>query len=97
MKFRLLGEDGLPIPDAEAEALDAWLAVFYEEQTADGTPVDPGDTVPDSGDTFRYDADDDLFIFNLGTKDSSWVADYTYGVAIVIDGRRVADVFFALR
>lgn len=97
MKFRLLNLGGQVITDSEAEALTARLQVFYEAQWTEGEPVDPGDDPPDLGDEFRYDADDDLFIYNLSTKDPAWLADYTYGLEVLIDGIRAGEVFFSLR
>lgn len=44
-----------------------------------------------------YDAGDDLFIYNLSTKDSAWLPDYTYGLEVLIDGARVGEVYFSLR
>jgi hypothetical protein len=96
-KFRLLDGNGQVVPDAEAETLVAHLHVFYEEPCPQGEPTDPGDDVPDAGDQFRYDAADDLFIYNLGTKDPAWLANYTYGVEVLINGIKVGEVFFSLR
>ena len=97
VKFRLLGADGQVIPDAEAEALVATLQVFYEEPNDQGTPVDPGDAPPDIGDEFRYVAEDDLFIYNRSTKDAAWLADYTYGLEVLLDGVKAGEVYFSLR
>ncbi|MCJ7751676.1 MAG: hypothetical protein MUQ65_11385, partial [Armatimonadetes bacterium] len=97
VKFRLRDLAGNLIPDEEAGALTGTLQVFYEQPNDDGTPVDPGDAPPDIGDQFRYDADDDLFIFNLSTKSAAWVADFTYGLEILIDGVKVGEVYFSLR
>ncbi|HUU54640.1 MAG TPA: hypothetical protein VMY87_06955 [Armatimonadota bacterium] len=96
-KFRLLDSEGQVVPDAEAEALAPELVVFYQMLCAGGAPIDPGDSPPDAGNEFRYVADDDLFIFNLSTKDPAWVANWTYGLEVLIDGNKIGEVFFSLR
>lgn len=97
VKVRLLGGDGLPISDEAALGLNVRLQVFFEQPNSEGVPVDPGDNPPDLGDAFRYDAGDDLFIFNLSTKDPAWAADFTYGLEVLSSGFRVGEVFFSLR
>jgi Tol biopolymer transport system component len=97
VKFQLLDSEGQPISDEEAQGLVAELAVFYEEPCNQGDPIDPGDSPPDIGDQFRYDAEADLFIYNLSTKATVWYADYTYGLEVLIDGIKAAEVYFSLR
>ena len=97
VKFRLYGAQGELVPDEEAEALTARLEVFYDQPCSEGTPVDPGDSPSDPGDEFRYVAEDDLFIFNLSTKDAAWLAGYTYGLEILINDVKAGEVFFSLR
>jgi Tol biopolymer transport system component len=97
VKFQLLDSEGQLISDEEAQGLVAELAVFYEEPSNQGDPIDPGDNPGDVGDQFRYDADADLFIYNLSTKALVWYADYTYGLEVLINGIKAADVYFSLR
>jgi hypothetical protein len=97
VKFRLLDADGELVPDEAAEALVAELQVLYEVPCDQGTPTDPGDAEPDAGSEFRYVAEDDLFVYNLSTRGSAWLADYTYGLGVLIDGIPVGHVFFSLR
>jgi len=97
VKFQLLDSEGHLISDEEAQGLVAELAVFYQEPCNQGDPIDPGDAVPDTGDEFRYDAEADLFIYNLSTKAVVWYADYTYGLEVLIDGIKAAEVYFSLR
>jgi hypothetical protein len=97
VKFRLLDAEGQPVSDEIAQTLVAELRVFYEAPANQGVPIDPGDNPPDSGDQFRYDAEDDLFIFNLSTKDPAWLPNYTYGVDVLIDDVKTGEVFFSLR
>jgi hypothetical protein len=98
LKFQLLDQttDQL-VPDAEAQELRAGLQVFYEKPSASGTPIDPGDSPPDVGGEFRYDAAEHQFIYNLSTKDLAWAADYTYGLDLLISGLPAGQVFFSLR
>jgi hypothetical protein len=69
--------------------------VFYEQPCDDGTPTDPGDAPPHVGAEFRYEGG--MFHYNLSTKDPAWIADYTYGLEVLVDGARVGEVFFSLR
>lgn len=97
VKFQLFDEKGVLVSDDVANRLDVRLDVYYYEKGADGTPLDLGDSPSDSGDSFRYDADADQFIFNLGTKSSGWRSDYTYRIEIVIDGKALGEAYFSLR
>jgi hypothetical protein len=97
VKFRLHTPDGALISDSEAQALTADLNSFYAAPGCSGAPEDPGDDLPDTGGTFRYDAGDDLFIYNLSTKNPLWLANYTYRLEIAIDGMKVGEVFVGLR
>jgi hypothetical protein len=97
VKFQLHDAAGNLISDEEAATIVATLQVFYEEPNDQGTPIDPGEAVPDIGDQFRYDADNDQFIYNLSTKDPAWLADYNYGLEILLDGIKVAEIYFSLR
>jgi hypothetical protein len=96
-KFRLNGTDGQPLTDAQAAALRPQLQVFYERATAEGSPVETGENPPDVGAEFRYDANDDVFIYNLSTKDRAWLANYTYGLQVLIGGAKAGEVFFSLK
>jgi len=97
VKFRLLDAEGQLVSDEVAQTLVAELRVFYEMPCDQGVPIDPGDAPPDVGSTFRYDADDDLFIFNLSTKGLAWLPNYAYGVDVLIDDVKTGEVFFSLR
>lgn len=97
VKFQLFDEKGVLVSDDVAQKLDVRIEVYYYEKGADGTPIDLGDTPSDIGDSFRYDADADLFIFNLGTKSSGWLADYAYRIEIVINGKPLGEAYFSLR
>jgi hypothetical protein len=95
VKFRLLDAEGQAVPDEIAQGLVATLQVFYEAPCTDGTPVDPGNYPPDSGDAFRYEGG--MFHYNLSTQDPAWLANYTYGLEVLIDGSPVGEVYFSLR
>jgi hypothetical protein len=73
------------------------IRVFYEMPCDPGPPVDPGDASPDVGSTFRYDADDDLLIYNLSTQHPTWLPNYTYGLEVLVDDVKTGEVFFSLR
>jgi Tol biopolymer transport system component len=95
VKFRLHATSGQLLSDAEAELLKPQLQVFYEKPGSPGITVDPGDIVPDGGGEFRYEGH--MFIYNLSTKDPAWVANYTYGLDVLINGAKAGEVFFSLR
>jgi hypothetical protein len=95
VKFELLNGDGRRVPDAEAERMVAQLQVFYEVDTANGDPIDSGDYPPDEGAEFRYQGGQ--FHYNLSTKDRAWLAGYTYGLEVLVDGSVVGKVFFSLK
>lgn len=97
IKFQLRNADAQLVSDAQAQALDVTLDVYYDQPGAGGTPVDPGDNPPDLGDSFRYDADADQFIFNLGTKHAGWLPDYSYRVVILVSGSPIEEVYFSLK
>lgn len=97
VKFQLFDENRRLISDDLAQRLDVRIEVYYFERGADGTPVELDDTPSDIGDSFRYDAEADQFIFNLGTKSTGWLADYRYRIEIVIEGKPLGEAYFALR
>ncbi len=97
LKFRLLDAAGQPVSDALAQSMVAQLEVFYEKPDATGTPIDPGDFPPDVGGEFRYDVTEHQFIYNLSTKDAAWLANYTYGLDLLINGIKAGEVFFSLK
>jgi hypothetical protein len=51
----------------------------------------------DCGDQFRYDPADDLYIFNLSTKDSSFLDWYTYRLVATVDSGQILQVEFSLK
>jgi hypothetical protein len=95
VKFRLLDAAGQPVSDAMARAMVAQLEVFYEKPSATGTPTDPGDSLPDVDGVFRYQ--DGMFHYNLSTKNNAWLANYTYGLDLMINGIKAGEVFFSLK
>jgi hypothetical protein len=97
VKFRLRDAAGQLVSDAVAQTMVAQLQVFYEQPSAQGTPIDPGDAPPDIGGEFRYDSAEDQFIYNLSTKDPAWLANYTYGLDLLVNGIKAGEVFLSLR
>ena len=83
--------------DAQATALDIRLEIHFDLAGTTGVLVDPGDNPPDGGNTFRYDPDNDLFIFNLGTKNSTWEADFSYRATILVSETLTREAYFGLR
>jgi hypothetical protein len=51
----------------------------------------------DTGNTFRYSATDDLYIYNLSTKPASFRAPYTYQVVATLDDGSSYAVELALK
>ena len=93
VKFRIADAEGNPVPDALAT-----LAVYYLE---DGAPDGQADVIStaagDWGNQFRYDPDDDLYIFNLSTKDPSFFDWFTYRIVATLDGGQTLEVDFSLK
>jgi len=96
VKFDLLDENGDLVTDAAAELLDVRLGAYYDLPILGGTAVDPGDNPPDNGNEFRY-LGNGRFIFNLSTKHSDWIPDYSYRIVVEVDGEESGEAFFALR
>ena len=93
IKFRVADGAGNPVPDAVAV-----LDVYYLD---DGAPL--GEAIVASmaagevSDGFRYDADEDLYIYNLSTKDPSYLDYYTYTATIELNDGQTYSVNFALK
>jgi hypothetical protein len=92
IKFRI-GENGQPLPDATGT-----LTVYY---LADGAPQGEPEVVStaagDWGDQFRYSLDEDLYIFNLSTKDPSYLDYYTYLAEVALDDGTTHSIEFSLK
>jgi len=93
LKFSLSELDGSAVPEAVAT-----LTVYYLES---GAPTGEAEVVStaagDLGNQFRYDAGDDLYIFNLSTKDPSYVGYFTYLAQVALDDGSTHSVEFALK
>ena len=93
VKFRISDELGNPAPDAVCT-----LTIYYLENGApDGEAEVISTAAGDWGDQFRYDEDDDLFIFNLSTKDASFVDYFTYLAEVNLDDGTTQSVNFSLK
>jgi len=93
LKFRITDEVGNSVTDAIAT-----LVVNYGQNGApSGEPEVVSTAAGDGGDTFRYDAADDLYIFNLSTKDASYLDYYTYVAEVQLDDWETYSVDFSLK
>jgi parallel beta-helix repeat protein len=93
VKFRISDPDGMPVTDAYAT-----LAVYYLGTGAPaGEPEVESTAAGDWGNQFRYDADDDLYIFNLSTKDPAYLDWFTYELVVTLDDGQTHDVQFSLK
>ncbi len=93
IKFLLSDAAGKPVTDAIAR-----LTVSYVGDGAPpGEPAVVSTAAGDYGDLFRYNATDDLYIFNLSTKDASYLNYYTYQVNVTLDGEPGPSVDFSLK
>jgi len=95
VKFRLLDAAGQPVSDAMAQSMVAQLEVFYEKPSGGGAAIAPGDSPPDIDGVFRYQGG--MFHYNLSTKNAAWLANYTYGLDLLINGVKAGEVFFSLK
>ena len=92
IKFRI-ARTGQPVPSAVAT-----LEIFY---LVNGVPS--GDvqvvstTGADTGNLFRYSAGDDLYIFNLNTKNGGFVGQYTYLARVTLDDGTTHEIQFSLK
>jgi hypothetical protein len=90
VKFQLVAPDGSYVSDA--------VARLYVAQVTDevvGSYEEPDSTsAADTGNTFRYDAEADQYIFNLGTKGLSTG---TWVLQVVVNGLVEKEVLISLR
>ena len=93
IKFQISDELGDPVADAVCT-----LTIYY---LVSGAPSGEAEVVStaagDWGDQFRYDAEGDLYIFNLSTKDASFLGYYTYQAEAVLDDGSTHSVDFSLK
>ena len=93
IKFRIAGKDGTPVTDAVAA-----LVVYYLVDGAQaGEPEVVSTAAGDWGDRFRYDAAGDLYIYNLSTKDPSYLNYYTYQAVVTLEDGTTHSVDFSLK
>jgi len=90
VKFQLIAPDGSFITDAVARLYLAKVSsdVVGTFEEADSTGK------ADSGNTFRYDAESNQYIFNLGTKGLSTG---TWVIQVVVNGMVAKEVWISLR
>ena len=93
VKFKISDLDGNPVSDCLAT-----LEVFYWEQGAeDGLPQVVSYSNGDLGDTFRYDANNDNYIFNLSTKPWEYLGSMRYQIVVTLDDGQQFDICFSLK
>jgi VCBS repeat-containing protein len=92
IKFHI-AQAGQPVRDAVAT-----LSVYYlVEGVSSGEAQVVSTAAGDWGDRFRYDADSDLYIFNLNTRDPSYLGYYTYLAEVVMDDGTTHTIQFSLK
>jgi hypothetical protein len=93
IKFRISDQLGAPVTDAVCT-----LTIYY---LVSGAPSGEAEVVStaagDSGDQFRHGAGGDFYIFNLSTKDASFLGYYTYQAEAVLDDGSTHSVNFSLK
>lgn len=93
IKFQVSDELGNPVSDAVCT-----LTIYYLQSGAPSGEAEVVSTAAgDWGDQFRYDARDDLYIFNLSTKDASYLGYYTYQAEVTLDDGTTLSVDFSLK
>lgn len=93
VKFRIGDHQGMPVADAYAT-----LAVYYLGDGAPaGEPEVESTAAGDWGDQFRYSPEDDLYIFNLSTKDPAYIDWFTYELVVTLDDGQTYEVNFSLK
>jgi hypothetical protein len=93
IKFQISDELGNPVSDAVCT-----LIVYYLQSGAPSGEAEVVSTAAgDWDDQFRYDAGDDLYIFNLSTKDASYLDYYTYQAEVTLDDGTTHSVDFSLK
>ncbi len=93
IKFRIADESDGPVTDAVCT-----LTIYYLKSGAPSGEAEVVSTAAgDWGDQFRCGAGGDLYIFNLGTKDISFLKYYTYQAEAVLDDGSTHSVDFSLK
>lgn len=93
IKFRITDLDGNPAPDCYAT-----LSIYYYGIGGpQGLPEVVSTAAGNWGNQFRYDAHDDLYIFNLSTKASGFHAGWTYEAVVTLDDGQEFTTIFALK
>lgn len=93
VKFRITDLEGKPVSNCIAT-----LEVFYwTEGASEGTAQTVSYANGDTGDTFRYNALDDLYIFNLSTKPWEYLGNIRYQVVVTLDDGQKYDIYFSLK
>ncbi len=93
IKFRISDAAGSPVPEAGATL----LIECGESAAGPGDPEVVSTAPGDSGNEFRYDSADDLYIFNLSTKHYSFEANQSYEVVVTLDDGETYTTTFSLK
>jgi len=93
LKFRIADGAGSRVPDAVATLVIGYLG----SGAPAGQPIVASMAAGDASEEFRYSASDDLYIYNLSTKDASYLNYYTYSATIQLDDGQTYSVDFALK
>jgi PKD repeat protein len=93
LKFRLTDLAGNPAPGAVAQLTIRYLVSGAPE----GEPQVASTAVGDSGSQFRYSASDDLYIYNLSTKDQRYLNYWYYAADVTLDDGSVYSIEFSLK
>jgi len=93
VKFRIADCAGNPVSDAVAT-----LTAYYHGEGAPSGEAEVVSTAAgDWGDQFRYDAEDDLYIFNLSTKRCEWLDWMAYLIVVTLDDGQEFTQTFSLK
>ena len=93
IKFRIADGAGNPVPDA----VTTLVIAYHGDGAPAGQPIVASMAAGDSSEEFRYSASDDLYIYNLSTKDASYLNYYTYTATIELNDGQTYSVDFALK
>ena len=92
IRFRIADKDGKAVTGAVAKLSIYYLANGAHAGEPEVVSAAPGDV----GDEFRYDAAVDLYVFQLGTKDPSYLNHYTYQAVVTLDDGSKHSIDFSL-